>query len=66
MSISLKFYKIFVQLAMLYDTKYWATTKPYAQDVNQRDVKWTCGQTYRDKIRNEGIKEHPETTPIRG
>ena len=51
----------------LYDTEYWAVKKQYVSKVNvaeMRMLRWMCGKTMRDKIRNEQIRKMIEVAPI--
>ena len=52
---------------MLYGTKCWAVKKQYASKMNVAEIRmlrWMCGKTRRDKIRNEQIFKMIEVTPI--
>ena len=54
-----KFYRTVVRPAMLYGAETWATTKRHESriDVNEiRMLRWMCGVTRNDKIRNEHIR----------
>ncbi len=48
-------YKIVIRPALLYGAETWATTR--GLEVNEmRMLRWMCGVTRRDKIRNEHIR----------
>ena len=54
-----KVYRTVVRPAMLYGAETWATTKRQESriDVNEmRMLRWMCGVTRKDKIRNEHIR----------
>ena len=52
---------------MLYGTECWAVKKQYVSKMNvaeMRILRWTCGKTRRDKVRNEWIHKMIKVTPI--
>ena len=54
-----KVYRTVVRPAMLYGAETWATTKRQESriEVNEiRMLRWMCGVTRKDKIRNEHIR----------
>ena len=57
--MKLNVYKTVVRPALLYGAYTWATTRGQEArlKVNEmRMLRWTCGVTMRDKIRNENIR----------
>ncbi|KAI8543266.1 hypothetical protein RHMOL_Rhmol08G0203600 [Rhododendron molle] len=62
-----KFYGTAIRPAMLYGTECWPIKK---QQVNKMSVaemrmlRWVCGKTRRDKIRNETVREMVGVAPI--
>ena len=59
MKLKGKVYKTVVRPALLYGAETWATTRGQEarQEVNQmRMLRWVCGVTRRDTIRNEHIR----------
>ena len=55
-----KFYKTAVRPAMLYGAECWAMTRAHEHKmrvVEMRMLRWMCGHTKMDKIRNESIRE---------
>jgi Reverse transcriptase (RNA-dependent DNA polymerase). len=62
-----KFYKTAVRPALLYGTECWATKKQHVQKMSvaeMRMLRWMCGKTRKDKIRNEHIRRLVEVAPI--
>ena len=62
-----KFYKTVIRPTMLYGTEGWAVKKHYVSKMNvaeMRMLRWMCGKTRRDKIRNEQIRKMIEIAPI--
>ena len=62
MKLKVNVYKTVVRLALLYGAETWATTRGQEArlEVNEmRMLRWMCGVTRRDKIRNEHIRGTP-------
>ena len=62
-----KFYRTAVRPAMLYGAKCWATKKQHVHKMGvaeMRMLRWMCGQTRLDKIRNEDIRKKIGVAPI--
>ncbi|XP_070032905.1 uncharacterized protein [Nicotiana tomentosiformis] len=62
-----KFYKAVVRLAMLYGAEYWPVKKSHVQKLKVAEIRmlrWICGHTRRDKIRNNYIRDKVSVTPI--
>ena len=54
-------------LALLYGTECWAIKRHHAQKmsvVEMRMLRWMCGNTRRDKMRNEDIRTKIGVTSI--
>jgi len=62
-----KFYRTTIMPALLYGTKYWVIKRYQAQKMSVAEICmlcWTCGNTWRDKVRNEDICTKIGVTPI--
>ncbi|KAM2426052.1 hypothetical protein ACFXTH_000310 [Malus domestica] len=51
-----KFYKTAIRPAMLYGIECWAVKHQHVGVVEMRMLRWMCGHTRKDKIRNEDIR----------
>ncbi|KAF3657114.1 DNA mismatch repair protein MSH5 [Capsicum annuum] len=55
-----KFYRVVVRLALLYGAECWPTKKAHIQKMKvaeMRMLRWMCGCTRKDRIRNEVIQD---------
>ncbi|KAH1250173.1 Craniofacial development protein 2 [Glycine max] len=62
-----KFYRTAVRLAILYGTECWTVKSQHENKVGvaeMRMLRWMCGKTRQDKIRNEAIRERVGVAPI--
>ncbi|KAH1216265.1 Calcium-transporting ATPase 8, plasma membrane-type [Glycine max] len=62
-----KFYRTAVRPAILYGTECWAVKSQHENKVGvaeMRMLRWMCGKTRQDKIRNEAIRERVGVAPI--
>ncbi|KAH1238660.1 LINE-1 retrotransposable element ORF2 protein [Glycine max] len=62
-----KFYWTAVRPAILYGTECWAVKSQHENKVGvaeMRMLRWMCGKTRQDKIRNEAIRERVGVAPI--
>ena len=58
MSLKGKFYRTAVRPSLLYGTECWTNKKQYTQKISvteMRMLRWMCGKTRMDKVRNEDI-----------
>nr|XP_009593913.1 uncharacterized protein LOC104090513 isoform X1 [Nicotiana tomentosiformis] len=62
-----KFYKVVVRLTMLYGAECWPVKNSHVQKmtvVEMRMLRWMCGHTRLDKIRNEVIRDKVGLAPV--
>lgn len=62
-----KFYRTAIRPAMLYGTECWAIKKQHISKMSvaeMRMLRWMCGKTRKDRIRNECIRETVGVTQI--
>ncbi|KAH1210957.1 Style cell-cycle inhibitor 1-A [Glycine max] len=62
-----KFYRTAVRPAILYGTECWTVKSQHENKVGvaeMRMLRWVCGKTRQDKIRNEAIRERVGVAPI--
>ena len=62
-----KFYRTTIRQALLYGLKCWAVKYQHEQKtsvVEMKMLRWMCGHTRKDKIRNEVIRNKVGVGPI--
>ncbi|EYC29847.1 hypothetical protein Y032_0005g2291 [Ancylostoma ceylanicum] len=62
-----KIYRTVVRPAMMYGTECWPVSKTHERMLNTAEMctlRWACGLTRRDKVRNEDIRALMQTAPI--
>ncbi|PUZ56824.1 hypothetical protein GQ55_5G367400 [Panicum hallii var. hallii] len=62
-----KFYRMVIRPAMLYGAECWPTKRRHVQQLSvaeMRMLRWFCGHTRRDRIRNEEIRDRVGVAPI--
>jgi hypothetical protein len=62
-----KFYRTTIRLAMLYGAECWPTKKRHVQQLSvaeMRMLRWICGHTRMDRVRNDDIRDRLGVTPI--
>jgi hypothetical protein len=55
-----KFYRTAIRLVMLYEAECWSTKSRHIQQLSiaeMRVLRWICGNTRRDQVRNDDIRE---------
>jgi hypothetical protein len=56
-----------IRPAMMYDTKYWTIKGQHIQKMSVAEtqmLRWICGYTRRDRIRNDDIRDKFKVAPI--
>ena len=67
LSLNEKFYRMTVRPFLLYGTECWANKKQHTQKISvaeMRMLRWMCGKTRMNKVRNEDIHSLVGVTPI--
>jgi hypothetical protein len=62
-----KFYKTAIRPAMLYEAECWPTKRRHVQQLSVSEIcmlRWICGNTRRDRVRNDDICERLEVAPV--
>jgi hypothetical protein len=62
-----KFYRTTIRPAMMYGAKCWATKGQHVQNMSvaeMRMMRWICGHTKKDRIRNDDIRDKLGVAPI--
>ena len=48
-----KFYRVIIRPALLYETECWPIKKIHKQKMEVAEIRWMCGNTIMDKIKNQ-------------
>jgi hypothetical protein len=62
-----RFYRTTIRPAMLYGAECWPTKRRHVQQLSvaeMRMLRWICGNTRRDRVRNDDIRERLEVAPV--
>jgi hypothetical protein len=62
-----KFYRIAIRPTMLYGAECWSTKRRHVQQLSvaeMRMLRWICGSTRRDRVRNDDIRERLGVAPV--
>jgi hypothetical protein len=62
-----KFYRTAIRPAMLYGVKCWPTKRRHVQQLSIAEMcmlRWICGYTRRDRVRNDDIRERLRVAPV--
>jgi hypothetical protein len=62
-----KFYRTTIQPVMLYGAECWPTKRRHVQQLSvpeMRMLRWICGNTRRDRVRNDDIRERLGVAPV--
>ena len=62
-----KFYRTAIRLAMLCGVECWSTKIRHIQQLSVAEIRmlrWICGHTRMDRVRNDDIRDRLEVAPI--
>jgi hypothetical protein len=62
-----KLYRTAIRPTMLYGVECWPTKRRYVQQLSvdeMRMLRWICGNTKRDRVWNDDIRERLGVTPV--
>ena len=62
-----KFYRTTIRPAILYGTECWPTKRQHVQQlgaVEMHMLRWMCGHTRKDRVRNDDIQDRVGVAPI--
>jgi hypothetical protein len=62
-----KFYRTVIRPAMLYGAECWPTKRRHVQQLSvteMRMLRWICGNTRRDRVQNDDIRERLGVAPV--
>jgi hypothetical protein len=62
-----KFYRTAIRPVMLYGAECWPTKRRHVQQLSVADMRmlrWICGNTRRDRVRNDDIRERLGVAPV--
>jgi hypothetical protein len=62
-----KFYRTAIRPAMLYGAECWPTKRRHVQQLSVAEMhmlRWICGHTKRDQVRNDDICERLHVAPV--
>ncbi|RCV26339.1 hypothetical protein SETIT_5G237700v2 [Setaria italica] len=62
-----KFYRTAITPVMLYGAECWPTKRRHVQQISVAEMcmlRWICGHTRRDRVRNEDIRDRLGVAPI--
>ena len=62
-----KFYRTAIRPAMLYGAECWSTKRRHVQQLSvaeMRMLRWICGNTRRERVRNDDIRERLGVAPV--
>ena len=64
-----KFYQVAIRPAQLYETEWWPIKKIFEHKMEvteMRMLRWMCGNTLMDRMRNQAFRDKLGVTPIFG
>jgi hypothetical protein len=62
-----KFYRTAIRPTMLYGAKCWPIKRQHVQQLSvaeMRVLRWICGHTRKDRVRNDDIRDRLGVTPV--
>jgi hypothetical protein len=62
-----KFYRTAIRPTILYGAEYWPTKRRHIQQLSvaeMRMIRWICGHTRRDRVRNDDLRERLGAAPV--
>jgi hypothetical protein len=67
LKLKVKFYRIVIQPGILYEVECWPTKRRHIQQLSVAEMHmlcWICGNTRRDPIQNDEIRESLRVAPL--
>jgi hypothetical protein len=67
LKLKVKFYRTTIRSVMLYGAECWLTKRRHVQQLSvaeMRMLRWICGHTRRDRVRNDDIRERLGVAPV--
>jgi hypothetical protein len=68
LKLKVKFYRTAIRPAMLYGAECWPTKRRHIQQLSVAKmcmIRWICGNTRRDRVRNDDIRESLGVAPVK-
>ena len=62
-----KFYRTAIRHDMLYGAECWPTKRRHVEQISVAEIRmlrWICGYTRIDRVRNDDIRDHLRVAPI--
>jgi hypothetical protein len=67
LKLKVKFYRTVIRPVMLYEAQWWLTKRRHVQQLSvakMRMLRWICGNTKRDRVQNDDIRERLRVTLV--
>jgi hypothetical protein len=67
LKLKVKFYRTVIRPVMLYEAQWWPTKRRHVQQLSvaeMRMLRWICGNTKRDRVQNDDIRERLGVTLV--
>jgi hypothetical protein len=68
LKLKVKFYRTVIRPIMLYEAQWWPTKRRHVQQLSvaeMRMLRWICGNTKRDRVQNDDIRERLGVTLVK-